>query len=343
MNYLLYCAFGETKYINMAVYSILSYINSYGNPGKEISLVIFTNNVIPFKKALSEYEGNIIYEKISDSTLDDWLNGTNYMPRLKIKSLQYFFEKYTGNVLFIDCDTFHIKNIEHLFDKINDNRFILFSKCPSIREYLKFLGEYFKKYPTDFPFSLYKLCLDLEKTGFITDGQKKYSISLSFCEYNSGVIGMNAKYLPLLDEVLNLSDIIYKKYHYWCAEEFAFSYVISQIQEIVTCEDSIYHYFNDKWCRFILADLFGCNDENDIDEFDKYLKQNNLASLKGSININCEDLPFLIQFVREYILKLGTDILHFFYFTDDSYHAFVVKNFKTYKKIEQLMKAQSHL
>ncbi|WP_027630046.1 hypothetical protein [Ruminiclostridium cellobioparum] len=334
MNYILYCAFTDSKIIDMTIYSLKSLFYISKPFYKDTKAVIFTNNIEPFAR---EFQNNefIVLEDIPEDTLQNWLGGLNYMPRIKIKSLQYFFSKYSGNVIFIDSDTFYLKTLEHLFEMVDEGRFIMYSACPSLSKLLKCLKEFFNEQPPNFPFPLYKFCLDMERNKSISNGQKRFEIPLSFNQFNSGVIGMNQSYSDIFDEVLELSDTIIKKYGYWCAEEFAFSYIFQGIQGITRCDDTVYHYFNDKWVRYILEVFLEGVNKDVKNELYSYLKENNLDRLK-SINLVYEDLPYFIYFVRVYILKYGTDKLHQMYFDEDSFYIGITKNICIYEKFMSL-------
>jgi hypothetical protein len=295
MNYILYNAFGEQKYISETIYSILSFFHLSNNDLNEIKIVVYTDKVDSFQDVFKGRE-NIILEDISKDTILNWLNGRSYMPRLKIKSLQHFFGKYNENVLVIDSDTFFIENIDQLFEKIKQNQLIMYSKCTPVNDVL----EAYKVYAEYLPKLLlaeYSLYMDVKSNHSISDGNKSYNVDPSFQPFNSGVLGINKSYAHLLSKILSLSDMIEKKYNYWCAEEIAFSIILQSVQAVLVCDGLIYHYANAKFCKYILAYFLNYFHVDDKREFTRLLKVYRLGELEN-FNLEYKDIPYFSHFIQ---------------------------------------------
>jgi len=297
MNYILYCAFGDQRYINEAIYSILSLFDTLKNCKSNINIVVFSDNTNSFKSVFSENH-NVVFEYIPDTLLKEWLNGTGYMPRLKIKALQHFFNKYKDHVIFIDTDTLILDNIDFLFQKINEKQIIMHSKSPAIDNVLSKCEKLDQNSLTINVRKRLKLYGDIKENGFVSDGHIKYEIPTNFSPHNSGVIGMNYGYEYLLNDVLKLSDIIYSKYNFRCAEEFAFTSIAQRVREITLCEDTIYHYSYAKHCRYIIAYLLKYFHYEDNKELENFLKNNDIESL-DIFDLKPKDIPYFMHFAED--------------------------------------------
>lgn len=263
MKNIVYCAIKKVELVNETIYSILSLLRFNEWCNREANIIIITDQVKSFGAVFSKYD-NIIFETIQDEIVDEWKRDTDYPFVFKIKAIQYYFNKYKENLLFIDSDTVIIQDISTLFNYIDKNEVVLHAKGLSIDKYLQFNKDKILNDNYFAPTLFYSTLRDNE--GLISINSKKYEIPISFTNYNSGVIGWNYCDAYLLDEVLSLSNFIYETYKAGAAEEFAFTYVAWKESKVInTAFKEIFHYNFDKSIRYILAYIFNYyhNDERD--------------------------------------------------------------------------------
>ena len=186
MRYILYCAINKKQLVIDTIYSILTIIYST-KLNYNFKIVIITNQsecfLQVFKRIKFQYMSSIIIEKIDNDIVKKWIGSDNYIFRVKIKAIEYFFNKYKKNVLFLDSDIFALKNILPLFETIESGKCLMYYNYKNIKEHLFYLFEIFK---TD-KFKLKNM--HIYNNEIIVDGFE-YSIPCNFSYYASPVIGL---------------------------------------------------------------------------------------------------------------------------------------------------------
>jgi hypothetical protein len=72
-----------------------------------------------------------------------------------------------------------------------------------------------------------------------------FKIPMTTRMWNAGVIGLSYQDKGLLNQVLDLSDQIYRNKRVFTAEQFAFSYVLQNKLNLIPSGDVIFHYWPD--------------------------------------------------------------------------------------------------
>lgn len=248
MNYLIYFVYGGTDYNNEALYSLLSYYKY--NAGARVQVVVYTDDAAFFKKHLPD---TIIYVDLTPEQLVAWKGEVNFNHRIKIKVLQDACSRFIGNILYSDTDTFYTKNIQPLFDTIN-NGGILFHKSENTlkqnpggiaRKMRKFL----KQHPT---FNL-------------PSQPSPIAIDENLAVWNAGSIGFKTEYRDILQSVLELTDEFYSRYHLFVMEQVAFNYFFQKISLPQSTEDYVGHYWYFKEFRQVLKIFFAHHEGKPLD------------------------------------------------------------------------------
>lgn len=152
----------------------------------------------------------------------DWSGEGLYYHRIKPALVREALRRFSEPVLFLDSDSivrpgFHAEAAAKIADAVVMNRFEKMNPIPPIRGFrtrLPHLGEY------------------------------RYDVAHSWM-YNSGLIGMTPRHLPLLDDTLAMIDaLIGRAKKFPTIEQFALSEVLRLTQTLVAeIPDSFLHYW----------------------------------------------------------------------------------------------------
>jgi hypothetical protein len=238
MKYLLYQAYGNMSIIQEAVYSILSFYRLH--PESDVKIIVYTDTIALFNELFADKQLECV--PVSAEQIKDWKGEISFVHRLKIKVIQDFFERYQGNVIYLDSDTCFTRNINTLWQSIAAGKLLMHTREGKVSDRI---NPVFKKL-ADFLSS---------NTIALRDGGR-LNISPGTDMWNAGVLGLTPAHKHILDKVLLLTDSMYPVYPKHIVEQFAFSYYFQQEGKVLAAEDYIYHYWNFKEFRSVLADFF---------------------------------------------------------------------------------------
>ena len=239
MNYLLYLVYGSGGYTQEALYSLISYYRLHIQDENQV--VIYTDDPAPFKKLLPD---TVIYIPLTAMQLQEWKGGIDFNHRIKIKAIEDACTRFTGNILYIDTDTYFTKNISGLFKEIS-NKAIIFHKSEGrlidnpggiAAKTRKFLKQH----------NLFAL----------KSQEQPVKLDSKLEVWNAGTIGFNSQYNNNLVLVEELTDALYSKYALFVMEQIAFSYVFGRITSPKPAEDYIHHYWYFKEFKTVLKHFF---------------------------------------------------------------------------------------
>lgn len=311
MSSIIYLALKKDIYIRETVYSILSLVNQQQfNKGK-LRIIIMSNYAKNLFNPVLSFK-NVEYIELPDKIITDWLN-TDYIYIVKIKALRYYFQMYHDKVLFIDSDTIFLSPLDSLFESISDKKFIM--DFPCVKNYKDIINsdkEYQLKDDKIYSKSERQFFCYMDSHGYL-DPEKKYPLNLTVKPSNSGVIGMTYENRYLLDEVEELTNVIWDQHKYISAEEYAFSYIFSNNGEIEYANKNVFHYWRYKVARLLVAHCLGFfyDDEDEL-KYKKLLKFLDIDE-KGLEDMEISDIPYFIYYVSqsmkyEFITELTEDI-----------------------------------
>ncbi|MBD0403457.1 hypothetical protein [Flammeovirga sp. EKP202] len=241
-NILIYQAYGIEDILNECIYSI-STLTKFD---VEIEcIVIYTDNVSYLKEKLPpqfQYQ----FKELNDSLIKEWKGKHSFVHRVKIKLLQDYIinglsnESSTVNLLYLDTDTTFIQSPNTLFQKI-ENNILLMHDNEGVIDKVK--GNLIFK----------RLAKFLRKRK-----GARVEVKPSQVMYNAGVLGFKNTDLPLLDQVLQLTDEIYDEYPQHISEQLSFSVIFSHQGErhLEIVKPEIFHYWNFKEFRGVMKEFF---------------------------------------------------------------------------------------
>ncbi len=194
-----------------------------------LQITIYTDDASLFNKYLKAFPVNI--EILTKKQIAEYRKPDGYIHRVKACVMKHCMSKYPQDMVFLDGDTFFLKNPWTLLNKISKDVTVM-----NADEYDLLEGNDFHE--NSFWLELRKI---IRGNTFKLHG-KEIKIPLSTRMWNSGFTGISYENAYLLDEVIELIDQIYKKGKVFHTEQYALSYVFQQKTIIIDSEDYIVHY-----------------------------------------------------------------------------------------------------
>lgn len=274
-NYILYQAYGSIDHINECRYSLLKYLAVYNlKPPADTAVVIYTDQPALFESYASFFTG---FEMINvdKAQIQQWRGAIDFVHRVKIEVIKDFFTRYSGNLIYLDTDTYITEPLQPLFDGLETGAF--------------YLHEYEGVIDKTMHASFHKWD-DFLRTNTLHYNDKQVDLSGGVKVWNAGVIGLNSNNKQLLDDVLALTDVVYQQFPKHIAEQFAFSYCLQKAGTVKTADTSVVHYWNLKEFRKVLNLFFKRNEEESIPNLVKLCHHINAAEIQQQKN-QYEQLP----------------------------------------------------
>jgi hypothetical protein len=231
MNFLVYQAHSSPDIYHETIYSIYSYSIVDGGAGTEF--IIFTDNIAYFKQYLGNLQ--VHYVPITTQLVTEWKGDLDFIHRVKIKVLQQALNSFRGNFLYVDSDTYFLRSLSATFQAISEGK--LFMHCHE------------KNLDTS------KVYRPLLNHKFISNG-RTIVLTDKIEIWNAGAIGFTNDAERLLQEVLDMTDLLYRYYQKHVIEQFSFSYIFQSQAKINSLEKEIYHYWSLKEIRPYLQQIF---------------------------------------------------------------------------------------
>lgn len=296
MTSIVYLALKKVIYIRETIYSILSLAKLQQLNKDKCRIIIMSNyekNL--FRRVL--YFENVEYIELPNEIINSWIN-TGYIFTVKIKALKYYFQIYHDKVLFIDSDTVFLSWNDSLYESISDKKFIM--DLPNTMNYKNIVNN-----NMEYQLELDKISANSEKKFFCymdnhgyLDSEKRYPLNPTMKPSNSGIIGMTYANCCLLDEVEELTQVIWEQHKYICAEEFAFSYIFSNNGEIDYGNKNVFHYYRYKFARVLVANCLEFFYGDDEIKYKKFLSFLDIDE-KMVKDMTISDLPYFLFYLAQ--------------------------------------------
>jgi hypothetical protein len=225
-NLILYLALGD-RCINQAIFSIITLINTYEGKAFVFKIIVYTDNPDAFLWLSDNFPVESVC--ISQDRINEWCGIHRQLLRAKIKVIQEVINSADANLLFVDTDTFFLKKVDTLFDKIGKGVPVM-----HVREWRMSIGRklHSELCPQDLDFDL--------KSGF------NVKINDATLMWNSGVIGISSIQKNEIDAVLEINDSFYQINPSWHVEQLSFSVILNRTLKLIGCNNIIFHYWHNK-------------------------------------------------------------------------------------------------
>ena len=214
---LVYQAYGGRAYLDQALFSILTFRHHYPATAPNIQLVVYTDQPEHFAGSGAQCE------LLTPERIAAWRGRYGFVHRLKVEMLRDATNRFSASLLYLDSDTYWKSSPLELLDAIQTNHCVmdrfegnLSSQChPYLHEYL----------------------LREKKQG-------RGAIAPQSPMWCAGVVGLPFTHRTLLDEVLTLTDALYRRiYQKDWLEQFAFSATLAEHSVLMSSTRQIEHYW----------------------------------------------------------------------------------------------------
>ena len=245
-QYLIFQAYGNIDIIQECKYALIRLKSIYKNSPVIPGVIIYTDKPSAFEvfKAVLP----ITIEEIDDVKIALWRGKIDFVHRVKIEIIKDALKKYAGKAIYMDTDTYCKTMLSPLFEAISPSQ--VFFHC----------NEGTISNPGNLHIKKWKKFLSQKKLPFLTEPDP-----LQITMWNAGVIALDESHLLLLDAVLEITDKLYPLFPKHTVEQFAFSYTFQKAAvKITPAAPYIFHYWNLKEFRLLLADFFANNRSADV-------------------------------------------------------------------------------
>ncbi len=270
MKNIIYCAIGKKELVKHAICSMKSIMVFHPN---NIRFIIVTDLYYDFEKEIEQMnigkEYEIIFHPIDPETVKNWIGKYDYIFRVKIKAMQYYFSKYDESVLFLDCDTYLKKNIDFLFELL-ENKYCIMGKLD--------LNITFRRYIGTSPLELKGKLNIKNDILYLSNEKKSFEIDLNTQYFHSVVIGMNKIHSDSLVTVEKINDILCGIHKLHAIEEMSYSigFALNKYK-IFSAREYVGDYSIGLVAEFLIRNYFGCLTEKERNIFDKFLSYLNIT------------------------------------------------------------------
>jgi hypothetical protein len=252
-NYIVFQCYGNESIFHECGYALLSLSRLYA-PGelKDTEIWIYTDKPEWFK-SFKDCWLPLNFRTVDDNTIKLWKGDINFVHRVKIEVLKDLLKDKAGNILYLDCDIVITHPIDQMLKNINSGRLYMHMKEGLISDrgnkIFEKLHDHYKNKPTT----------------KVNDKPVH-----EFAMWNAGVLGFNTKYAHLLDEVLTFTDTQYPTFPKHVIEQFAFAIYFQKAGPVKAAAPYIFHYWNLKEARTVLASFFAHFKDGTWEELTRY-------------------------------------------------------------------------
>lgn len=228
MTNIVYQAYGKNEVIYQTVYSIHTLLEKTKN--QNFRIVVYTDKIDFVKKFFSS-DSPICYELLHPDLMTKWKGPNNFHHRMKIEILKDCSNKYDGNILYLDGDTYFTKDIHSILEGITPQQSVMHIAEHNLEKTKDILAK-----------KLYKF---LKRSKIFVNG-KEILLPKNFIMWNAGAIGFHKQQHGAFQSIIDYTDELYSKFPKHIMEQYAVSYFAHTIGKIVPCDSSVEHYWNQK-------------------------------------------------------------------------------------------------
>lgn len=159
----------------------------------------------------------------------------DFLHHMKIALIDQAFQLTDTNLLYIDSDTFFIKDPTPLFKQVSEKKSFM-----HLSEY-RFDSLSEMKLPAGKTFRAFLNLITTSK--FKSSSGTVITVSPLQNSWNAGVIFLHHSHAKLLPDVYALTEQFYPPTQNHASEQYAFSVVLQNQTDIESCDSVIYHYW----------------------------------------------------------------------------------------------------
>jgi hypothetical protein len=203
-----------------AAFSALTFFHFASTLPDAWRLAIYTDAPRVFKRY------GVPCELIPVDIVRDREDESGFVHRRKLLVIQHCAERFDGDLLYVDGDTYFKQSPAALFAALASGRSVMHTPEWVVSDETQpDLNRLLKEQPFDSP--------------RLRSAQRRPALTM----WNAGVIGLPDETKRLIPEVIAISDELYAASRYHAMEQFAWCLVLGDTAEIVPADDVVYHYW----------------------------------------------------------------------------------------------------
>ncbi len=242
-SYIIFQAYGPEYILQECMYALLTFSRIHVAALPEgLEIWIYTDQEEWFRSNFPDCPLPLRFRKIDEEIIRQWRGDINFVHRLKIEVLRDFCRQHSGDVIYLDTDTYFLAPVSSVFEHIRNGALYMHVQESILREEVNPM--------------LRKLNRFLQKNNPISVKGKQINITADTAMWNAGMLGFHTDRASLLDEVIVFTDEVYRVFPKHVVEQFAFSLYFQQAGYIKSSAAHIFHYWNFKEMRQYLKSFF---------------------------------------------------------------------------------------
>jgi hypothetical protein len=267
--------------INKCRYAILKYLDVYNlNPPSDIAIFLYTDQPAYFESFIP-YFNQFGIKELSQAQAKEWSGEKGYRGRIRMQILAEVNSHFHGNILFLNDNCYPNAPVEGIFSDIEAGNIFMHS-CR---------GEFIK----DKSMQGQKLNKLISGNSFQSNGSPLQTAGLKI--FNPSAIGLNSSSREIVEDVIELSDLIFKQFPNPITESFAYSYCFQANHgEVKTCEQTVFYYPEEKPLLRLLGNFFNKNAEESVPNLVKALNRIDIESIWKK-KLQFDSLPFYQKWI----------------------------------------------
>lgn len=224
-----YQAYGAVEILEQTLFSIISLLKKLP-ASSHAKAMVYTDQPIYFEKFLQAHP-QVEIVSIPYNQFVKWRGAIDFVHRVKLEVLRNAGQRFDGNLIYLDGDTYFTADPSSLGTQIDDNNSLMHIAESRLGDGRDPLTK--------------KICKFAKKNQFEVGGTR-VPLSESTVMWNAGVIGVSQKNKSLFNEMIELTDKMFVVYPKHVIEQLAVSIMLCWKTKVHACDNVIYHYWNQK-------------------------------------------------------------------------------------------------
>lgn len=247
----IFLVYGDLSVFKQLLFCLLTLHNCLKGDFSNINIVIYTDNIGWFSKYLKMFP--ILFEPLTKAQIEEYKGAYGHVHRVKTCVIKHCIEKYKTNVFFFDTDIVFNINPWPLIEKLKENVFIMNK------------DEYDLNRADELEGNIWILLRKVARTKEFTLRDMSFYIPFSTRMWNSGITALAYANKGVLDDILSITDQIYREEPIILAEQFATSYIFQNSGKLIDSENYVFHYWEGKDVfTYHIEKFFHDNEQHDV-------------------------------------------------------------------------------
>lgn len=223
-------SYGSERELKRALFCLYSFLAQAGPDLSDYRVCLYTDRPEWFTQRLTLAPGQLVFQELHPDKLASLRGPADFYLRPKICLMLELLQQFAEPTLFVDSDTFFVADPRPVFERISPTTSLLheaeypLSTLTTLDEKHQRLWKFFQGH-------------DFELAG------QKVAFDPAWTNWNSGTIGLHPDHIPLVENVLRLTDAIYPPSLHPTCEQYAFSIVLQNGSRLEPAGGVIYHYW----------------------------------------------------------------------------------------------------